>query len=441
MQLTPSQKKAEEEFMDFLVDPSQKEMVISGFAGTGKTWLVQHLCQLADSFYQLSCTLDNASSYPQEIVLTATTNKAAKVLENQTSQKTSTIHSLLNLKVQNDYSTGKVKLIQKSNPVGLDTCLVFVDEASMVDLELLQYIRASKAAKIVFVGDKYQLPPVGESKPVVFDRNKGIVHLEDTVRQEADNPIIGLGSEFRELLDTGIQGKGWPVIPVDNKHVFHLNREELKQQLNQFVDDGSFHSNEVVVLTWSNDRAISYNKYIRKMYTSEEGFVPGEIVITNSPVFRSTGHAQNTQVFGTDWFLRVDSCVDFEAELFIQDYLHRVPGWQLRLTDAHITGSSLDVFMPKNRNQQKDLLKRLAEDKNWPGYFRLKETWADVRSTHALTCHKSQGSTYRDVIIDLDDIGKNTKWREMARMLYVAVSRASHRVYFYGSLPDRQWKS
>ena len=58
-----------------------------------------------------------------------------------------------------------------------------------------------------------------------------------------------------------------------------------------------------------------------------------------------------------------------------------------------------------------------------------------LRLPHACTIHKSQGSTYENVYIDLDSF-KACKDREtLARLLYVAVSRAKNHVYFHGSLP------
>lgn len=53
---------------------------------------------------------------------------------------------------------------------------------------------------------------------------------------------------------------------------------------------------------------------------------------------------------------------------------------------------------------------------------------------YASTVNKSQGSTYDTVYIDLNDIGKCRDKDQVRRMLYVAVSRARHKVVFTGDI-------
>jgi ATP-dependent exoDNAse (exonuclease V) alpha subunit len=95
------------------------------------------------------------------------------------------------------------------------------------------------------------------------------------------------------------------------------------------------------------------------------------------------------------------------------------------------------VFLPKRPHEASAILKQLAKEKNWKDFFDVKEKVADLRPTYACTVHKSQGSTYDNVFIDLYSIGKNNKPNEVARLLYVAVTRASNNVYLYGNLPDK----
>ena len=64
----------------------------------------------------------------------------------------------------------------------------------------------------------------------------------------------------------------------------------------------------------------------------------------------------------------------------------------------------------------------------------IERTWIDLRAAYAQTVDKSQGSTYDKVFIDLDDISHCTSGARIARMLYVAVSRARHQVIFTGDL-------
>jgi hypothetical protein len=83
---------------------------------------------------------------------------------------------------------------------------------------------------------------------------------------------------------------------------------------------------------------------------------------------------------------------------------------------------------------QKDQQRREA----WVEFFKFKdETFADLRPVHASTVHRSQGSTYGKVFVDLTDIGRNTRRDVLLRLLYVALTRARGDVVVTGELPAR----
>ncbi|HYQ92191.1 MAG TPA: helicase C-terminal domain-containing protein, partial [Candidatus Competibacteraceae bacterium] len=73
----------------------------------------------------------------------------------------------------------------------------------------------------------------------------------------------------------------------------------------------------------------------------------------------------------------------------------------------------------------------------WRAFFQFKERYADLRPPHAGTIHRSQGSTYDLAYLDLTDIGRNTKWYEIAKLLYVGLTRPRHTVMATGTLPER----
>ena len=65
------------------------------------------------------------------------------------------------------------------------------------------------------------------------------------------------------------------------------------------------------------------------------------------------------------------------------------------------------------------------------------EDIADLRPRNACTVYKAQGSTYREVFVDLTDIGDCRNPSQAARMLYVACTRPTHNIKFIGNLPAR----
>jgi hypothetical protein len=95
------------------------------------------------------------------------------------------------------------------------------------------------------------------------------------------------------------------------------------------------------------------------------------------------------------------------------------------------------TLVPEDREYCSQLIKESFKEKNKNIYFNLVNSIADIRIPFATTIHKSQGSTFDEVLIDLDSF-KYCKDPDLVnRLLYVAVSRAKNRVLFYGSLPEQ----
>jgi exodeoxyribonuclease-5 len=66
---------------------------------------------------------------------------------------------------------------------------------------------------------------------------------------------------------------------------------------------------------------------------------------------------------------------------------------------------------------------------DWRPYYRLQESFCDIRPLGALTCHKTQGSTFDNIFLDFRDIYKNRILAEADRAFYVALTRARYNVY------------
>jgi ATP-dependent exoDNAse (exonuclease V) alpha subunit len=64
----------------------------------------------------------------------------------------------------------------------------------------------------------------------------------------------------------------------------------------------------------------------------------------------------------------------------------------------------------------------------------IDQSWIDLRAAYAQTINKSQGSTYDKVFIDLDNVSRCHVGDQIARMMYVGVSRARSQVIFTGDL-------
>ena len=94
----------------------------------------------------------------------------------------------------------------------------------------------------------------------------------------------------------------------------------------------------------------------------------------------------------------------------------------------------------KNNEDRKKVLKYYSSKKVWDLFFKIKNHFPELRPIAASTAHKAQGSSYDIVIVDLEDIGNCSDKEQVARMQYVALSRARNKIYIKGELPERFFK-
>lgn len=410
--LTAGQQAAANSVIEFLIDPSQREIVIEGPAGTGKSTLVEHLIQNFDKQQRfINLVLGKSQQSPLEVVVTATTHKAAQVVAELSGQYPRTIHSFLGLKLKNNYRTGATYLEKGKDYKIIKDMIILIDEASFIDRDLLRWIRNTcQNCKIIFIGDPYQLAPVNSGvTPPVFSGEIPALRLTEVRRNTG--PIQQLAQGYRDALDTS----SFPQLWANNQDILHVDGPTFRSLVNQHFT-GDIERDRYKLLAWSNNRVHAYNDYVRELNQLPARYTAGEVVITNKPIM----------VDGVYWTVdrpvKITSIIGDEVDLGI-------PGYRVRLENK------VGLFIPDNQDQVTALLRQLAQTKSWQTYFYVKENWGDLRPTSACTVHKSQGSTYEKVFIDLSDIGRCAEPTDVARMLYVAISRAKDQVILYGDLP------
>lgn len=154
-------------------------LLITGGPGTGKTTIVNGILSL---YRQMGLTC----------VLAAPTGRAAKRMTEITGQDASTIHRLLEAGI--DPHTGNLYFARDAdNPLKADA--VIVDEMSMVDVCLLSHLfqAVPDSARLIFVGDPDQLPPVGPGFPFRDMLRSGVlpcVRLTEIFRQAQESLIV-----------------------------------------------------------------------------------------------------------------------------------------------------------------------------------------------------------------------------------------------------------
>jgi ATP-dependent exoDNAse (exonuclease V) alpha subunit len=81
-------------------------------------------------------------------------------------------------------------------------------------------------------------------------------------------------------------------------------------------------------------------------------------------------------------------------------------------------------------------IEKKGKDKTWVKYYNFVRRYADVNYSYSISCHKSQGSTYKNVFVLDDDIEANYHIEERNRIKYTAYTRASEKLYILKRITD-----
>lgn len=410
LELTQDQQNAYEAFVQFILDPLRNTFVLEGYAGTGKSTLVNKMLDDIPSILRTLKLIDKKGFTEWNVLLSATTNKAAEALSHITGEDVLTIQSLLGLIVRKDYSTGKTDLVLKPNAEEVTGAIIFIDEASYIDNKLLSYIqKRTPNCKIVFIGDPAQLTAVGSKGAPVFLKGFHGAKLTEVRRQAEGNPIMAATTAFREWVVTG---EPTPV-HTDGTHLVHLSRKDFDQKVIAEFSRPDWKHNDSKILAWTNKRVVAYNNGLRQLIHGTPNFSAGDYAICNTYV----NHRSER--------IMTDSTVLIES--IHPSARFAVPGFTVRLV-----GYNSEFFLPENFSDKNKTINAARKEDDFGLAETIDRTWIDLRAAYACTINKSQGSTYDKVFIDLDDIKKCASGDQVARMMYVGTSRARSNVYFTG---------
>ncbi|AHC94007.1 DNA helicase [Achromobacter phage JWAlpha] len=420
--LNADQQAAAEGFFKTLFDPNVKEMNISGPGGVGKTYLMAHIVDEVMPQYHDACGLMGVKPEFDEVVMTATTNKAAEILAQSTSRPTSTIQSHLGLTIKNNFRTGESDLIKSRNWSVKERQIIFVDEASMIDSKLRSYIQEGQSkSKIVYVGDHCQLPPIKEGISPVYNNNLPMFQL--LIPMRTDRPeLLALNQQYRDI----VEGKrDFGDIKTCPGVIDHVGPDEMEALLKTHFDG----PNKNRVVAYSNKQVLLYTDHIRDQQGFRGEFDVGEELVVNQMYTRGMDRMSIEQEVSITKRSSITRQVRIDADVYME-----VRSVDL---DTGYGGTLTDVEIPVDREYHAALVKYYAREKNWERHFYLKESFPDLRAKDACTVHKSQGSSYDTVFIDLGDLSTCHNPSVAARLFYVAFSRARHRVVMYGELAEK----
>ena len=426
---------------------------LDGAAGTGKTTIVRAFLQ----------GLKLSSS---KIAVTAPTHKAKKVIQAATDYNSQTIQKLLGLRPDvemDDFDINKPVF----SPWGEDEIqfykYVIIDESSMLNEEAFKLItkRAIKyKVKIVFLGDAFQLPPINEYISKVFSEVVNKSTLTTNVRQSEDSPMISilkmLRADVRYGTDNGIKeltklksgifnDKGFLCLSTKPNDGFGDTTFGVELLPYYFSSEYAVNKNHIKFLSYTNDSVEKWSEALRNKLLKEDAknlLNVGEIltgynsiiadrhntlIIENSEDYTVLDVNSGTSSYEIEGFhVRLENSRGNERNVFIVDHtkidkFREICTQKLTLAQTRKGWYWKSFFKFKNNHL---LLKNIAKNPNIStktyGNLLCKK---DLYYGYGCTVHKSQGSTYDNVAINLQNIYRNYDISERARLIYVAMSR------------------
>lgn len=431
-----------ETFKAFMADDNAWDMYVTGAAGTGKT---------TDMATMVQHCMDNEIP----ALVSAFTHKACGILRSKLPEgaKVTTLHSFLSKRPTINQHATNSKQIQQNRRVGKAEIVrvLFVDEYSMVGEQDLMDLRAAQdedydghpELKVVWIGDPNQLPPVGDMQSV-RPSGKYQVKLTKIYRQAMTNPLMQPLQQLVSFIN------GEPAEPLATSSKF-VRGQDIVKAYQEAGDDK-------VLLAYTNARVQQLNASVqgytepkvgdklfspctREFYTFD-GWFEGPV----SRIDRSFGGPLE---LGTKYKtlehlltlpdIRYAKVEDAEgnALLFATTFGHS--DYRLRdsalKTEAANSNAAIEREHPgfkaagwAKANAKKPLARRRA--KAWRDFLTYDECVVCLDFAHAMTVHKSQGSTYDTVVVDTEDLAKvlERDYTLYLKLMYVAISRASNQV-------------
>lgn len=421
------QEEAIDTLSDFLTNSKETEYVLKGRGGTGKTTIVNKVLELAKLM-------------PKEVFFTTESHKATQVIKlaNKNSKYANSTYAVFASSLfKRQTRKGIVSKLLTADP-----SVIVVDEASMASGSRIQELREQAkeiGAKIIYMGDNVQLPPVerhsaGSPSPV-FNKSKhpNLVELNQRMRQGEESPILPITDVLANFVEDGS-----PIV-FDGKSTNKGGGEVLYQKsgaetTRQFVEDFKRNPKGTRYVWYNNathKNTVQLVKDIRAALYGDKAkskFVEGEQIILNDNYkvsredgyvgFNSAEYTIENQFF-TDSHTIGYTTFDEDGIPYQQDYTYKGRTRHLTVSN-NIDGSIATLSTPANG---------IGELGNVSKQIRTE--FADIGYAYVISSHKAQGSTYETVYTDVENI-LNPRFKsnpiDQAKSLYVATSRPTKKL-------------
>lgn len=396
---------------DFVLSDKQREAVeainsnnvciITGGPGTGKTTIIKIILELY-------------KSKKKKVVLCAPTGRAAKRMTETTGEEAKTLHRLLEIgKIQDDAKSQ----FNDFDIAPIDADVIIVDETSMVDIFLMNYLLKAiyQGTKLVLVGDVDQLPSVGPGN-VLADlinskRIKTIV-LNKIFRQAAKSKIILNAHRVNSGKNFIRQEESEEELNKDFFYIKENNQDKIIDQiislcggrLKKYGDYDFFKSIQVITPTKKGALGTKdLNKVLQQHLNPESEDRPEK---QNLGVTYRIG----------DRVMQIKNNYDIFWERNINEYE----------TGTGVFNGEFGTILSIDEVEKRIKIKFDDEKYAWYQYTELDQ----IEHAYAITVHKAQGSEFDVVIIPIVQAAPMLLTRNL---LYTGMTRAKKLLIIIGN--------
>ena len=454
---TQEQAHALEVFAEFLTDRDPHAvMILRGSAGTGKTTLSGAIVR-------------TLKEIRQKVMLLAPTGRAAKVFSLNSGSPAYTIHRRIYREKSFSGVEGQFNL---NDNLYTDT-LFMVDEASMIANmglggmsfgsgclldDLVHFVYQGRNDRLLLIGDKAQLPPVGEEESPALHaamlEGYGLkvyeCDLNEVLRQSEESGILYNATMIRQM----ITHDDITQLPKIHFAGYSDIKPMPGAELIEALADSYHHVglDDTIVVTRSNKRANIFNQGIRNMVLDrEEELSQGDIlmIVKNNYYWMEEERKSNNKLQSNEIpaflangdrakVLKVRRRIDLYGFRFAT-LLLQFPDYDNYELEATVLLDTLTSEAPAlTYEQQEQLFHQIEEDyQDIPlKADRMKAIRQDqffnalqVKFAYAVTCHKAQGGQWAHVYVDQGYMTDDMLNPDYIHWLYTAFTRATEMLY------------
>lgn len=454
---TQEQAHALEVFAEFLTDRDPHAvMILRGSAGTGKTTLSGAIVR-------------TLKEIRQKVMLLAPTGRAAKVFSLNSGSPAYTIHRRIYREKSFSGVEGQFNL---NDNLYTDT-LFMVDEASMIANmglggmsfgsgclldDLVHFVYQGRNDRLLLIGDKAQLPPVGEEESPALHaamlEGYGLkvyeCDLNEVLRQSEESGILYNATMIRQM----ITHDDITQLPKIHFAGYSDIKPMPGAELIEALADSYHHVglDDTIVVTRSNKRANIFNQGIRNMVLDrEEELSQGDIlmIVKNNYYWMEEERKSNNKLQSNEipaFLANGDRAKVLKVRRRIELYGFRFATLLLQFPDydnyeleATVLLDTLTSEAPAlTHEQQEQFFYQIEEDyQDIPlKADRMKAIRQDqffnalqVKFAYAVTCHKAQGGQWAHVYVDQGYMTDDMLNPDYIHWLYTAFTRATEMLY------------